>query len=1173
MKIVRPYGTSKTEFKDTTLTRVIQKRGSESSEASFVEFAKTDPDIVFAQWISAIDKIASKPNFLAKATERQYEFRQKLGEAVWKFITDKNILTEEYKDKFWEKIHPYPQDDLLDDETKHIGGRWFKTFFGDIENGEVDLSDIGQNLFDHLYSSARKVYHTGKTRDHGAIELRGKSLENSTPYGKSRSVEFQQTDKKDRTRQKAILEQSWEDKDSVAEYGRAGDIANQIYKLAKEKEEDNKSLLKRQVGSLLFEHYGKTFVDNDGNVLPRAEIYNSGKGALLDYHDAVKLTYKRILGGHKARNASKATIHAPLGQKMAVRSKLSATLPKNMTELYRRTTQGRKNQDINALIRLGKVAHYTFSIGEDMDSSGNIISNWNPNALKTSPFWTSDYQAQIKRNEALVRIWRSVLTTAIHTLTDWISPESDLEGDLTTSDFDDMIKGFTLEAFDEKALLLFGNSAPALIHLDETAKLKCITDIREALKSLRNSSFHFAGRHGFVTALAGELGADEATSKGIGSTDAPQALTDIYPNDAAAYLARTASMLRAAHVENYFNQHQLDQVVSALISAPEPRHQQPKLKRVLVRTKDTWKGRDNRLVNLIKPAIQRELEAAPAMRCKYVVMKSLYEKAFPAWLELNSDRLNGWANTAIERTTKAAANISGNRDAIARAARALDFGDNGVKSIGELHDRIAHETATEIRIQNGYEPDREAAKEKSKYLNNVVCDIYALALNDFIADQQFQWIINLRDNQVLMDARSSDLNNVQADAPTDVVHDWQQMLYVIAHLVPVGQISQLRQQLMKWSALDHKGDDAKADADNIAVGNIMKVFTLYLDMADDKFEGGKGINIPDEIRGFFEDPQTFNKLYPNRTLFDDTRVPIRGLREAMRFGNLSGLRDVFEKFPIRDKYRIGLTQIENKAGVDSVSAQHVIRTDIHAKWVKSKNSLDPDAVAKYKAAIKTIATHRELSAHVRLINHVQVQRLQMSVLGRFVDFAGIWERDLYFATIGLMLEYGKSPDQIFTTPERLEKIEQGRIIAALRKMDDQDIKQQMETFFGADYLDGQNGKAAIRNKIQHLHFATKAPDKTQNLTTLTNDMRKLMSYDRKLKNAVSKSIIDMMTRENLGLEWKMKNHQLCNAVLYTHQAEHMTCDKLLENLNTRVFTSVVATLFGGKSDIASDILQ
>jgi hypothetical protein len=312
-------------------------------------------------------------------------------------------------------------------------------------------------------------------------------------------------------------------------------------------------------------------------------------------------------------------------------------------------------------------------------------------------------------------------------------------------------------------------------------------------------------------------------------------------------------------------------------------------------------------------------------------------------------------------------------------------------------------------------------------------------------------------------------------------------------------------------------------------------------------------------------------------LFDDTHVPIRGLREAMRFGNLSGLQEVFKNHKIRDRYRIGLAQRENKTGVDSVSAQHVVRTGIHANWVRLKNIVTPDDIVKYKVALQEISAHRELSAHVRLINHVQAQRLQMSVLGRFVDFAGMWERDLYFATIGLMVETGKSPDQIFTTQERLDKISQGRVIKALqlacKKGNNPDIYQKMQEFFGDDFLYGQNSKVLIRNKIQHLHFATKAPDKSQNLTTLTNDMRRLMSYDRKLKNAVSKSIIDMMTRENLGLEWKMKDHQLCGAVLYTHQAKHMGCDELLENLNTSMFTEVIATLFGGKSDIASDVLR
>jgi len=75
MKIIRPHGVSKTVFVDNTLIRVIQKRGCDKSEASFVNFAKTDPEIVFAQWISAIDKIAAKPNFQEKATEVVAGFR------------------------------------------------------------------------------------------------------------------------------------------------------------------------------------------------------------------------------------------------------------------------------------------------------------------------------------------------------------------------------------------------------------------------------------------------------------------------------------------------------------------------------------------------------------------------------------------------------------------------------------------------------------------------------------------------------------------------------------------------------------------------------------------------------------------------------------------------------------------------------------------------------------------------------------------------------------------------------------------------------------------------------------------------------------------------------------------------------------------------------------------
>lgn len=195
MKIVRPYGMSKTVFADNTLTRVIQRRGSEENETSFVNFAKSNPGIVLAQWISAIDKIAAKPNFQDRATKRQHGFRQKLGEAVWKYIAENEVLAQGYEARFWEKIHPYPHNnnDLSDNKTAQIRGRWFRVFFGDVPFWEADLSVIGQKLYDHLYTTANKVEPEAKSRNSGLIQLRGEALENSTPYGKSRSVEHPQT--------------------------------------------------------------------------------------------------------------------------------------------------------------------------------------------------------------------------------------------------------------------------------------------------------------------------------------------------------------------------------------------------------------------------------------------------------------------------------------------------------------------------------------------------------------------------------------------------------------------------------------------------------------------------------------------------------------------------------------------------------------------------------------------------------------------------------------------------------------------------------------------------------------------------------------------------------------------------------------------------------------------
>lgn len=95
----------------------------------------------------------------------------------------------------------------------------------------------------------------------------------------------------------------------------------------------------------------------------------------------------------------------------------------------------------------------------------------------------------------------------------------------------------------------------------------------------------------------------------------------------------------------------------------------------------------------------------------------------------------------------------------------------------------------------------------------------------------------------------------------------------------------------------------------------------------------------------------------------------------------------------------------------------------------------------------------------------------------------------------------------------------------------------MQQSFGKDFpVDSEQGKgvASIRNDL--LRFNMLRDNEGLNLTDLVDDTRQLMAYDRKLKNAVSQSIKEILAREGFNLTWTMKEHRLAYAKVKVRQA-------------------------------------
>lgn len=101
------------------------------------------------------------------------------------------------------------------------------------------------------------------------------------------------------------------------------------------------------------------------------------------------------------------------------------------------------------------------------------------------------------------------------------------------------------------------------------------------------------------------------------------------------------------------------------------------------------------------------------------------------------------------------------------------------------------------------------------------------------------------------------------------------------------------------------------------------------------------------------------------------------------------------------------------------------------------------------------------------------------------------------------------------------------------------------------------------------------------LTHWVNQTRQLMGYDRKLKNAVSLSVKELLARHGLDISWRMHTagsaHLLIDASLSSRNAPHLGKLKLLlkdggkpplifEALHGEAFARMAAALFKGRLD-------
>ncbi len=609
----------------------------------------------------------------------------------------------------------------------------------------------------------------------------------------------------------------------------------------------------------------------------------------------------------------------------------------------------------------------------------------------------------------------------------------------------------------------------------------------------------------------------------------------------------------------------------------------PRFRRLLDRAANI-RGRNGINLRLPPPVNRQKIEESPALHARYVGLKLLYEHPFRQWLAaLDRATVNQWIDRAVLRAETAAKDLHGAKDADRRqviTARAKGLGrlDEG-ESLHSFCLRLSRETAAEMRVQRGYESDGERAKEQAGFIEELLIDVLAQGFDRYLKEQRFGFLVDLRADEPLPDAPKGKLLRPKPD--NGAAPNWQLLLYFLLHLVPVDDVGRLLHQIRKWKivagkAMNPPGSGGAPGSGDADVGQVVRTLTLYLDMHDAKFTGDQALLVLGPFKSLYASPETFDRVFPKSSVDDDERLPRRGLREIMRFGHLPPLRHVFDAHKVADEMVDAVLAAEE----GPVAAAQRERETLHETWAREREKFRADDLRRYVEVLAEVTRHRHAAAHVRLVDHVRLHRLTMAVLGRLLDFAGLLERDLYFAMLALMYRKGMSPNEAFNRGGR-KALGRGQIIEARRNLKDQAIEQELARLFGPPYgpiIDIRNGFAHF-NMLNVKRSGGAAID----LTAAVNDARRMMAHDRKLKNAVAQSVIELVEREGLELKWRIEasggEHRLAGAEVGGRQARHLGKTVLrkkngggrkdrgqpvMESLHGDHLVAMVAMLFGGE---------
>ena len=508
----------------------------------------------------------------------------------------------------------------------------------------------------------------------------------------------------------------------------------------------------------------------------------------------------------------------------------------------------------------------------------------------------------------------------------------------------------------------------------------------------------------------------------------------------------------------------------------------------------------------------------------------------------------------------------------------------------------------EDKPENPYIPDRQAQRDQSERLEKFKREVFAFCFGQFLSEKELSWIWTAEEPAAgapepeKLSASSFSIEHRKWS-------DAQRLFYAWLYLVPVDQVSMLRHQFKKTAVLERKGAGETDGDDLAAFDRLMGLYARVQTAGFDGQEQEKRLNsgklfyAGDELFEQVFSGGGLGSEEANDLLrgFPGTR---RGLRQLVRFDTLRVLEPIFKAHQVTEDEIEKFGLLSSGQTKDLFERKNNLHTDIveKAKEFKANQENLKPLCAAYRAASIDAARYNFAIGAARLTEFADVHHLLMRILARLLDFTAMWERDHLFLVLGML--WKKYPASTLYVSEaghigldlkasegdrigRLELIHARRgmlnVAESAQNQLDADNIALVKKYFGKlseenkedvksrnrhnedlreDQMPMPGGvgyrypKKQIRNDFAHFNVLDWQIPRTDtyprqekrrdiNLTYLVNAVRSLLSYDRKLKNAVSKAIADILYDEGIDIAWEMNRDRLRNAELAPRTIPHL----------------------------------